>query len=283
MILSNKSNLIRSSNSLDVDASAYKDRIIAAGSTISTASLAAVNTFTKSLKSTGVWNSILEIAPFAGAILAGGLVKLKYPSGVQSALTGVNMVSGDYSEATGVTGDSTNKYIRTGFVVDAQISDKNSIHVSAYVRNSSRPSFNATGGYLNPIYMGCRDSASPIALAVMQQSTSGVFCNMGDSADFLLQSSFTNPRGLWINAVTAVNNAVLYRNGASVASDTSFASRTLPAFEMVLLGFNFTGSYQCQTAGNISFYSIGNGLTSQQAADFYAAVQVLQTALGRQV
>ena len=93
---------------LHADTISYRDRIIANGGTISSADLAAVDTFIKAAYTNGLRDisgsnhKILDCSPLAGDNLAAAQVKLWYPSGTSDKLTLVNFVVGDYSRTTGL-------------------------------------------------------------------------------------------------------------------------------------------------------------------------------------
>lgn len=92
---------------VDPDAADYFARIVAAGSSISTANQAAVNAFVVGCKADGIWSAIKASCILAGADdLTGALVPL-----VGAAPTNFNFVAGDYSRTTGLIGNGSTKYL----------------------------------------------------------------------------------------------------------------------------------------------------------------------------
>lgn len=95
----------------DFDAADYFARIVAAGSTISSANQTAVNAFVVGCKTDGIWSAIKASCLLAGADdLTGALVPL-----VGTAPTNVDglFVAGDYSRTTGLIGNGSTKYLNS--------------------------------------------------------------------------------------------------------------------------------------------------------------------------
>lgn len=95
---------------------AYVRAIERAGSSIDSATLAALDRFVRTGRAAGWWDKLIEVAPFCGTTLAGALVKLKH-AGTES-LANTNFAEADFSQDEGfgkLTGN-TNAYLDTGFV-----------------------------------------------------------------------------------------------------------------------------------------------------------------------
>jgi hypothetical protein len=73
-----------------------------------------------------------------------------------------------------------------------------------------------------------------------------------------------------------------YRNGTSFASGTS-GSANFPNRNYWLGALNNNGSPSFYSNMPFSWFSLGDGLTDTQAANFYTLVQTFQTTLSRQV
>ncbi len=97
----------------DPDAADYFARVIVAGDSISPDEQTAFTEFCISLKAASVWDKLVEVTRFCGTTLTGGVVKLKYPLGGDSALG----TSGPpaYRAGIGVLGDGSS-YLTTGTV-----------------------------------------------------------------------------------------------------------------------------------------------------------------------
>lgn len=204
------------------DLSDYKNRIIAAGGSISNASLTAHQAFVTTLKSSGVWNNLSEIATYAGSNLNAALVKLKYPSGIQSVLTNVNFVSTDYTENSGLNGNGLTKYLRTGWIASQQLASSFNAHISVYCRNQLNISL------LNPTYLGAATGArflirrSPGSLIINNRIDSFIGSSTENNAYMVSSSGF-------ICATNDTHNSgKIYMNSAMHNSDTSFTTEARP-------------------------------------------------------
>jgi hypothetical protein len=89
--------------------------------------------------------------------------------------------------------------------------------------------------------------------------------------------------GHLITTNIAANQGYLIYNGSQVGLDTSFIANSLSQAQVAV--FNSYSGTGFGRGSNLicGFYSIGYGLTVSECSIFYNAVQVLQTALGRQV
>jgi hypothetical protein len=106
-------NKITSGLSLDPDAAGYIAGVEAAdGQSLEPAVRTAINNFVIGLKTDGIWDSVLASCIMMGArTIEGAIVPLKGPTP-----TGFNFVSGDYNRETGILGNTSTKYIDTGFL-----------------------------------------------------------------------------------------------------------------------------------------------------------------------
>src|SRR6478736_153668 len=123
--------LIRSSSGIpgvDGDAVAWAIAVLAAGGTYSVSTLAAVSNFCVSAKAASLWTKLNRVNLFCGDQLAAALVPLKVGGG-SATDTNVNFVGGDYTEATGLTGNGTTKYLRTGHVLTSLPAQSTSLGV----------------------------------------------------------------------------------------------------------------------------------------------------------
>lgn len=270
---STSSKLIKSSSNAEI--SSFYNRIIAAGGTISANSLQAHSTFLNTLKNNNIWDKYLEIATFAGDFNA-AFVKFKYPSNIQSTLTNVGFIASDYSEATGLSGDTSGtKYLKTGFIPKNQLTSLNA-HYSVYSRNTMAVLSN--GGSTTARYLGSLNAGN----FALTRSTSSINASLGTMS--VSNNGIVYP-GYLLASVVGANNGYLSYNGSSIATDTSVSTTSLPPIENYIFCYNYSAS---QIASNIcnlicTFYSFGYGLTPSEALISYNAVQAMQTTLGRQV
>jgi hypothetical protein len=90
----------------------------------------------------------------------------------------------------------------------------------------------------------------------------------------------TDASGLLVATRTASNAQAAYRNGSQLGSSTG-SSIGLPTTSVLIGAIN--GYTTGTTDRSCGFASVGSGLTAQNVADLYTAVQAFQTTLGRQV
>jgi hypothetical protein len=92
----------------------------------------------------------------------------------------------------------------------------------------------------------------------------------------------TDATGFSILSRTSSADLVVYKNGAllTTQANTSGNQPNLPIF---LNAINLNGSASDFAQKECAFASIGLGLDTTEASNFYLAVQAYQTTLGRQV
>jgi hypothetical protein len=95
-------------------------------------------------------------------------------------------------------------------------------------------------------------------------------------------SSVSTPYGFLIASRTASNAHAIYRNGSSIASNTT-SGGILPNRVIYVCAFNDTGVANNAANAPIGAYSIGSGLTSTDVANYNTDMQAFQTALSRNV
>jgi hypothetical protein len=98
-------------------------------------------------------------------------------------------------------------------------------------------------------------------------------------------STNTDSRGFYQGNILSSSNRKAYKNGILVGSNTSLESQSLANGNMYI---GCTNVYDYPrpfdyTNKEVSFSSIGDGLTDTESSAFYTAVQTYQTSLGRAV
>lgn len=258
--------------SADADAVAWAGAVTANGGTYSAATLAAVSTFVKAAKTSGYWTKLNRINLFCGDQLAAALVPLKVGGG-GSTDTNVNFVSGDYSESTGLTGDGTTKYLKTGLIPSTSLA-LNDTHMAVYNRSS-------TG---SGTAVGCLNSTSQKMSLTAPFSDSKLYSEQYNATNAAGQLSLaiTTPYGFLAGSRTASNAHAIYRNGSSIAASTG-SGGSLPTVEMYVFGRNDSGALA--VGANMAFgaYSVGSGLTSSDITAYNTHMEAFQDALGRGV
>lgn len=276
--------LLRPRQTIHPEAADWANRVRANGSSVSAATLVAVDRFCKSIDAAGIRDRFYRLNLFCGGTsgtavgLNSALVPLyRGPSlgGAQFGNTtdinaGGVFVAGDYTE-TGATGGLTGggtRYLDTGFSMDT-LPSTTSGHAAVYCPNrSARLAFAGMigVGVTGASGFGISTDTSVYgiwgAIASVINNTNGMLLVSRESASLL--TTYANATSIATNTTTVTPSA-LARNAAV------FASRASPT-----VVDNFDSRRYCG-------YSIGLGMTASQAAAYYTAMQTFQTALTRNV
>jgi hypothetical protein len=254
----------------DPDAEAYFARIVTAGSTIDATAQAAINDFCVGCKDDSIWTLLLDIGPLCGSDLTAALIKLKKLSSGWS-YTNNNFTGGDYSQATGLTGNGTTTYLATGVL-------------------GTDMTFNSTGiGFYNRTTVsagpgGCEagataSSSSELNLYAPYYGDDHVYSDHYDDAHELDGGVISGAPGFIFGTRPASNEHTAYRNGSALSTRSTLGG-TLPSSELTFFRINGRINF---SNDSLAFLHLTLGMTSTQAAAFYTRVQALQTALGRNV
>lgn len=253
-------------SSVDADATAFFLRVTTAGGTLTTTEQSAIDTLVKSLKSNGLWTKMQAIYPMVGASAAACAQNLKsasYTATFGGAIT--------YS-ANGITSNGTTGYMDTGFNPSLHNSAGSS-HLSYYSRTAVTES---------KVDIGCYGSgyANPNQLAI--HFGGGItYYNPNGTSDSQVRINETNSQGLFIASRTSSTVIFGKRNNNTATNGTLSEARNNVKIFILAASVNnnpeFFNTKQCALA------SIGDGLTTTDASNFYTAVQAFQTSLNRQV
>jgi hypothetical protein len=264
---------VQSAAGVDADALAWASAVTAAGGTYSPATLTAVSTFVASAKGSGYWSKLNRINLFCGDQLVAALVPLKAGGG--NALdAAVAFVGGDYTEATGLTGNGTTKYLTTGLIPSVSLSAA-STHLALYNRSGG-----TAGGVI-----GSRNSISQaLALfAPLGGGTSGITDQYNTTAGGgRLSAVLGTPFGFVVGSRTALTAHGLYRNALVAAADAN-SGGSMPTVEIYVGALNSAGAAANFGTGAMGGYSIGAGLSAADIAAYNTHMEAFQDALGRGV
>lgn len=252
---------------MDADALTWAKAVAANGGTVSVRTLNAVSAFAIAAKKNGYWAKLNRINLICGDQLASALVPLKVGGG--AAVDASSFVSGDYTEATGLTGDGISKNLDTGLIPSVSLT-LNSTHLMMYNRASSG----------NGI-MGVRGGANDFALYAPFGGI--LYSDQYDQTGGRVSAAVGTPYGMLLGSRTAANAHAVYRNGASIASNTTSGAALPAGFSVFVDAFNNNGAANPFGGAVIGAYSIGAGLSAAEAAFYYTDMQAFQVAMGRGV
>ena len=255
---------------LDPDAQAF---LTAAGITDATIT-AAIDTLVLDLKGYGLWTKMKAIYPFVGGTATTHKYNLKDPQDTNAAFRLV-FAGGWTHSANGAQPNGTNAYADT-FLIPSIVLSQNNTHLSYYSRtnsltNSAEIGFVAAGNdrLLMNIYFSGSYNSDQYNLLTGRVSTPN-----------------TNTIGFYNANRTSASSHKAYKNGNQVGSTNTGSSGSILIIngKIYLSADNNTSGIASNFSNKqCAFSSIGDGLTDTEAANYYTAVQLFQTTLGRQV
>jgi len=252
----------------DADAQAFFDRVTAAGGTLSATEKTATNQLVLDMKSAGIWTAMRAVYPMVGASAAACAQNLK-----SSSFTGT-FTSGWTFASTGVTPNGTSAFMDSGLNASTNLT-LTSTHLSAYVRNNTKGS---------QYDLGCSTDIGAglnVTALITRYITDAMYIEIGGGG-YGTQTLSINSQGFTFGTTNGSRTQNLYKNGvllvSSISSANNFANRNI-----YLGAINAGGTPIFFTDKQYAFSSIGDGLNSTQASNFYTAVQTFQTTLSRQV
>jgi len=238
------------------------------GGTVSAATKGYAATFIAALKTAGIRSKILRLNLYAGNQLAACCVPIIRDVGNWIDLK-TGFVGGDYSEATGLTGNtSSTKYLNCTIIPSTDLL-LNNVHIGYYNRS-------AVGEAGHPC--GCHNSAGTNILRLLC-SYSGTTYFAAGAADITVAD--VNGRGLYLGVQDASERRV-YKAGTSINSSASIGG-AMPPHAMYFHALNQFGTAANSSARTLAGYTIGKALTGAEVTAFTNAWQAFQTSLSRQV
>lgn len=263
---------------LHPEASAWSDSVAANGGTASASTLSAVSAFCTAIDAAGLRNRFYRLSLCAGDGLLSALVPL-YRGPVAGGTTYGNttdsnngpFVSGDYSEATGLT-TSGGKYLDTGLPANFS-TDR---HASVYYRSSTSYYRRIIGTNDEAFVITSDNPASKVygigwsGAANLNTGVSTSASNTASDGDVLTLTSYGSPL-----IHTYYENAVAF----APANSAGVPASTLPMY--VFSSSNAGPSATSPMAGALYGYSFGVGMSVADLTLYKSAVSALATALGR--
>jgi hypothetical protein len=256
---------------IDPDAQSFFDRVTAAGGTLSTTEQLAINTLVIQMKDDGIWTKMKAIYPMVGASAAACAQNLK-----SSSFTG-SFTSGWTFASTGATPNGTSAYMDMNLIPNNVLSSANSTHISYYSRTLTSTNGGIeigvwNDGFLNGIQFGVNRSG--VGTYVILNTA---------SATQLVVEPTQDSTGFFYASRTADNLLKYFKNNSLVGTDNISRITGLSINNVFLAAGNDFGTATKFSNKECAFASIGDGLTDDEADDYYTAVQAFQTTLSRQV
>ena len=262
----------------DADATAF---INAAGITDATQQ-SAIITLVETMKTDNLWDKMFAVYPFVGGTATSHKYNLVNPADTDAAFR--MGFSGTWTHnADGVTGNGSNTYGRTYFVPSDQdaLQENLGTSFSAGFYNKS----NTTSGAPD---FGAADGGagtSPSNTMLIGRTNNQSLSDHPTPSYRVAYTAAQDWRGLWSMSRIAANDHRIFKNGSSLAQNTSSApTTTFPSIDITLGSqqrptLSFPDGYSSR---NFAFFYLSSGLTTSEMSDFYDAIQAFQTTLGRE-
>lgn len=249
-------------NGYDTDALAWRARVAANGGSVGPATMKAAGSLARALRASGLRTKIKRLNLFAGDQLAACLVPFYFDIG-SAVETNVSFVAGDYTEATGLTGNGTTKRLNTG-VAGTSLTKQDS-HMAAYARATFTKSL-----------CGARDGGTTNRFVIGQDTSIDGYSDSGGAS---AATDFTAGFHVYTANTSTLRR---YRNGA--AGPTNTAGSTMPSSANLMVFANgITPSAELYSSANIAAYSFGSGLTAAEVATYNTIMETFQDAMNRGV
>jgi len=255
---------LRASTTYDTDAEAFFTRVSSNGGSLTTTEQQAVNSLVIQMKADGIWSAMKAIYPMVGASAEACKQNLKSASFTGSFSSGWTFAS------TGVTPNGTSAFFNTTLIPNTSLT-LTSGHISFYSRTN-----NNTGVYDMAAVGGATEQN--LIIRYVDNNSYSCYGNTGQVQSIANASGL----GLFITNRNSATNTTGYKNGSLVINGIQ---TSLLSTSQIFIGAAGTsaGTATGFSTKQCAFASIGDGLTDQNALDFYNAVQAFHTTLSRNV
>ena len=255
--------------SYDADAQAF---FTATGITDSTQK-SAVNQLVLDLKSYNIWTKMKAIYPIVGGTSTTHKYNLKDPRDLNAAFR-LSFSTGWTHSSTGATPNGSSAYADTFLVTNPTLTNNNT-HISIYSRTDVNGTYfdigsgQATGQYFD------------LALRL----GGSIYADQYNNSTGRITTTNSASTGHYISTRTASNVFKLFKNNAQLGTTQTGASTgyTSITSTIYLAALHEGANTLYYSPRQYAFASIGDGLSDTEAANFYTAVQAMQTTLSRNV
>jgi hypothetical protein len=240
---------------------------------------AVINDFYKGLKFDGTYNLIDAMYLPIWASAANNKWNLKDPRDLNAAFR-LTFTGGWTHSANGALPNGLNGYANTYYSPNAN-QGLFSGHFSLYSRTQAG-STNGIGAN------GVRDQITGVGVqcSPRRQDNASFFVMHNEGTGGVALTTSTDGRGFWLGSRTAINSNKYYKNATIIAQNTANQAATTMSINNYFIGaINQGGFPLANTYDNkqISFASLGLGLSDSQVTALYNRVQTLMTHFGLNV
>lgn len=258
----------------DPDAYDWVARVIANAGTVAGPTRTLVDTFCTSAKTHNYWTKINRVNLFAGDQLIACRVPLKVGGGGALEVNNGPFVAGDYTEATGLTGNGTSKYLDTNLNPGAALTSQDT-HFGIYSRRGTADAgIHGTQLGATQTFTFTMPSATAVLVSEMYNTTNG--------AGHVEQTGITAPYGFFIGSRTSATAHAIYQNG-TLKNSNAAGGGTISGGSVFIFALSNSGTPFGHNSGPLAGYTIGAGLTAQNVTDYTADMKAFQDGLARSV
>jgi hypothetical protein len=242
---------------------------IAATGETDTTIIGALNTLETDLTTYGLTSKIKALYPMVGGTAAKHKFNFMDARDLDAAFR-LTFNGGWTHASTGAKPNGTNAYADS-FFIPLTNNIVNSSHLSYYSRT-------LVSDFTIPI--GCYGTSGTDYNQIAISFGGTTYCNPNNAGTATGVTFSSNSQGFFIASRTSSTNVFGQRNAAQITG-TAATSRNGNSIYLGALHSGLLTSYY--STKECAFASIGDGLTTTEAANFYTAVQTFQTALSRNV
>jgi len=280
--------LLRPRSTVHPEAAAWAARVVSNGGSVAGTTLSAVSKFCSAIASRGIRDSFYRLNLFAGNSDS-ALAAVRTPLFLGPSLGGTqygnttdtnnNFLAADYSEASGLQGNGSTKYLNTG--VPMNFTNLRDYHLSAYVSS-------VTSG--NPGFIGADTNGDGVSPRSYQSLVSfagtpriWVWYNWGNTGNIQADNTSNSYAPGLISGVGSAASNALYAGSSSVATAAALGAetitRTFPVFVFAINNRN-TNILNYSNA-RLGGYSLGLAMNATQVGQYNTALAAFNSAMGR--
>ena len=261
--------MMTKASTYDADAQLFFNAQSAAGVTLTTTQMNAVNQWVLDSKAANIWTKFKAIYPMVGGTATSHKFNLKNPLDTNAAFR-LSFIGGGTHSSNGYQPGGVNGYANTFFAPSVNSTGINNFHSSYY----SRTDIN-----LVQVDAGCGSSDSQgTLLEIRTANTTYIRINAATTSTYADTASL----GFYLQSRLLGNQQKGYKN-STLKITGAVNSNTTPTQNYYIGAYNSNGTPFYYSSKQCAFASIGDGLTDAEALAFYNAVNAFQVTLGRNV
>lgn len=271
-------------NTYDAEAELWRNQVLTNGGSgiLSGAAYRAGTLFMQQSKWWNVRPSLGRVNLYVGAdtnAMQCAIIQDWFTGSFQQPDRLIAFVAGDFSESTGLTGNTTTKYLgcngASGLFLDSFANPTN-VHFASYNRSN-------TGD--DHYTMGVQDNASnPFFYLLAAFSDGNSYAALGSNTVSFVSFADTNGIGFYTVSRGSTTSLIYYLNGAPKNTNTTADAAVTPHLGMVVHAVDTTGGVVIQnTSRTLSYYGIGYAVPTDRVKPYNDMVQDVQITMGRHV